>query len=97
MFLLKKKLTLREIHALYLVLEHALPEKEEDYLIDQIDSLLSRAKEGTIVRSLEIMKIKTEKKSDIQLLILFIRGLKENNFFEYVEFIKGLKGLKKIG
>lgn len=90
----KKKLTLREIHALYLVLEHALPEKDEDYLIDQIDGLLNKAKAGTIVKSLEIMKVKTEKKSDLQLLLLFIRGLKENNFFEYAEFVKGLK---KIG
>ena len=40
MFNRKKKLTLRQIHELYLLLKPYLPEKEEKYLIDEVDAML---------------------------------------------------------
>lgn len=92
MFSNKKKLTLREIHEVYLLLEHALPEKEESYLIDELDTILDKAKPGTVIKVLKIIyPDKLEGKSDLSLFVLFTKGLRENNFFEYVHFIKRLK------
>ena len=92
MFSKKKKLTLREIHEVYLLLEHALPEKEEAFLIDELDTLLDKAKPGTILRVLKVIyPDQLKEKSDLSLFVLFVKGLRENNFFEYVNFIKKVK------
>lgn len=87
----KRKLNLRKIHALYLTLKHCLPVKESQYLIDEIDGILDRAQDGTILRCLEIMYNKDfSKKSYVELSVYFIRGLRENDFFAYVNFVKGM-------
>lgn len=87
-----KKLNLTEIHRLYLVLRHALPDKEEALLIDEIEKILQRAEPNTMMRCLEIMYSKKPNKSDpFNLLLLFIKGLQINDFFEYSNFINGLK------
>lgn len=88
---LKRKLNLRKIHALYLTLKHCLPDKDSQYLIDQIGGILDRAQDGTILKCLEIMFGKNfSKKNYVELLSLFIRGLRENDFFAYVNFVKGM-------
>lgn len=90
-----KKLNLREIHSLYRLLEHSLPREEENYLIDEIDEMLSRIESSALMDSFDILyKGNWRKKNDIELLILFIRGLRENDFFNYVTFIQGFK--KKV-
>jgi len=92
-----KKLTLREIHSLYLILRHALPEKEETYLIDEIEKMVGRMNSGrTLVRAIEIMypKLNFNHNNPLELLFLLIKGLKQNDFFEYVAFINGIKGVK---
>jgi len=87
----KRKLNLRKIHKLYLTLKHCLPVKEHQYLIDQIDEILDKAQDGMMVRCLGIMYNKDfSKKSYVELLTLFIKGLRENDFFAYVNFIKGM-------
>ena len=87
----KRKLNLRKIHALYLTLKHCLPVKEHQYLIDQIDEILDKAQDETIMKCLEIMYGKDfSKKSYVELLVLFIKGLRENEFFAYVNFVKGM-------
>lgn len=87
----KRKLNLRKIHALYLTLKHCLPVKEHQYLIDQIDEILDKAQDDTVMKCLEIMYGKNfSKKNYVELLSLFIRGLRENDFFAYVNFVKGM-------
>ena len=88
----KKKLTLREIHSLYLILKDCLPAKEEDYLLDEIDKVLDAITPDALMKSMQILKRDFSNKQGIEILNLFIAGLKENNFFEYVHFIKGLNG-----
>lgn len=88
-----KKLNLKEIHRLYLVLKHALPEKEEVLLIDQVDEMLNKISPSEFMESLSILyKQNPSKKNDIELFLFLIRGLRENNFFEYAHFVKGLNG-----
>ena len=88
----KRKTNLRTIHQVYLVLSHALPEKEEDYLIDELETMMEKAKPGTVLKVLEIMcPNEIKEKSGLLLFLLFIRKLRESNFFEYANFIKGLK------
>jgi hypothetical protein len=89
-----KKLTLREIHSLYLLLRSSLPQKQETYLIDEIDKMIGMMESGeTLIQAVEILypKKKINKNNSIELLTLLVRGLKENEFFGYVEFINGIK------
>jgi hypothetical protein len=47
----------------------------------------------TLVQAVRMMypKKKIDEENPVELLILFTRGLKENEFFEYVDFINGIK------
>ena len=86
-----KKLTLHQVHELYLLLRHALPKKEEAFLINEVEYILDHAMPGTLIASLEILYKNTPKKMNgIVAAALFMRGLKENNFFSYVEFTRTL-------
>ena len=89
-----KKLTLREMHRLYLLLRDCLPEKEERYLVDEIEAMVGRMKrDRTLILAVEIMfpESKIDRNNPLELLILLIRGLKHNDFFEYVSFVNKLK------
>lgn len=88
----KRKLNLREIHKLYLLLKHALPDKSKEYLIDEIDGILDKAQDGVMLKSLEIMYKSKDfsKKNYVELLTLFVKGLRENDFFAYASFVKGM-------
>lgn len=91
-------LTLQEIHRLYLLLRDCLPHNEEHYLIDQIQIMVHKMESGeTLIQAVEIMypKKKFNKKNPLELLLLFIKGLKENEFFEYAHFINGIKRGKR--
>jgi hypothetical protein len=93
-------LNLRQIHKLYLLLKDCLPEQEEGYLIDEIESMIGRMKsDNTLFRAIEIMYPKKEidARNSMEVLLLFIRGLKENEFFEYVHLINGIKRGKRTG
>ena len=79
------------MHKLYLLLQHCLPEKEEAHLLDEIDKMLHMAEPGTLLKSLEIIYKKDfTEKNTVELLVLFVTGLKNINFFEYVGFVKGM-------
>lgn len=86
------------MHRLYLLLRDCLPEKEERYLIDEIEAMVGRMKNGNVlIRAIDIMypKQKTDYGNPLELLLLFIRGLKQNDFFEYASFINGIKRGKR--
>lgn len=72
-------------------MKHALPEKDEEFLIDEIDKILDKIEPTAFMESLSIL-YKTIKGNNIELLLLFIKGLRENDFFEYTHFIKSLNG-----
>lgn len=95
-----KQLNLREIHKLYLLLRHCLPENEERYLIDEIEGMVDRMDSGeVIVRAVEIMypKSKFNRDNPLEVLLLFVRGMKQNEFFEYASFINGIKRGRRAG
>ena len=85
--------SLRSIHKLYLVLKSSLPEKDSEYLIDEVDRMLDKIEVEKFLESLAIMFPKKDfsKLPDVELLVWFIKGLKQSNFFEYANFVKGLK------
>ena len=86
-----KKLSLRQIHRLYLLLKPVLPEKEEAYLIDEAEKLLEKMNDEMFLSAIEIMYQKKIEGNPVELLSYFIRGIRQNNFFNYVEFVQGLK------
>lgn len=89
-----KKLNLHEIHKLYLLLRSCLPQKEELYLLDEVDKMVGMMEsEETLIQAIEIMypKKKISRNNPIELLFLFTQGLRQNEFFEYAIFINGIK------
>ena len=88
----KKKLTLREIHEVYLLLEHAIPETEEEFLILEIAKMMERVSPNTFEKVMRVMynKRKLVKKTSSEIAIMFIKGLKDCDFFSYVHFIKSI-------
>ncbi len=88
----KKKLTLREIHQLYLSLKDSLPEKEEDLLIDEIEKIMNKIDSISLTNSLKLLKKDFSNKNGIEILTIFIEALKEVKFFEYLYFIQELNG-----
>lgn len=89
-----KKLNLSEIWQLYLVLKNPINSGEKKkLLIDEIERILDNSPPGTLISSLEIMYNSVEKDiSPTEALVLFIQGLKNNNFFAFVEFVEKLNG-----
>lgn len=88
-----RKLNLTEIHRLYLVLKNALPKDEEAFFIDQIEQIIQAGEPELMERCIEIMYPKPPKESSpLDFLFLFIKGLQDNDFFEYAHFIKSLNG-----
>jgi hypothetical protein len=87
-----KKLTLRQVHELYLLLKHALPKQDKELLIDQVQYILQRAYPGTLDAAFKIMYGKPLKVNPIQAAAFFIRGLNETKFFAYVDFLRNLNG-----
>lgn len=88
-----KRLSLSEIWELYLLLKPALDKREQkELLIDEIEMLLRNSKPGTLVASLNIMydNITKQELNPILSALLFIEGLKQNNFFAFVSFVKGI-------
>lgn len=86
-----KKLNLRQIHELYLVLQHALPKEDKELLVDETRYILQHARPGTLLSALKIMYRSLPRKlNGITASTLFMRGLQENNFFSYVDFLRSL-------
>jgi hypothetical protein len=84
-----KKLTLRQVHSLYLLLKHALPKQDEKLLIDQTQYIFEHMIPGTLLSSLEIMyKSLPKNLNGITASTLFMRGVMENDFFSYVHFLR---------
>lgn len=86
------------MHRLYLLLRDCLPEHEERYLIDEIGQMVERMKNSNVlIRAIDILypNKKVDYGNPLELLLLFIRGLKQNEFFEYATFINGIRSGKR--
>ena len=80
------------MHKLYLLLKPCLPEKEEPYLLDEVEKILENSNGAILRKSIEIIYKDAGKKSAFELLVLFVTGLKDTNFFSYVGFVQGING-----
>jgi hypothetical protein len=81
---------------LYQVLKEGAENKEE-YLIDEIFEMLNKISKEDFLQSLLMMfpKIDFTKHNPVEMATLFISGLKKNEFFAFVDLVKGLDGNSK--
>ena len=86
-----RKLNLHEMWRLYLILQPYLPEKRNEFLVDEMEAVFGKMQWPDLKRSLEILYKKIPDDNPIVYLLMMIRGLKENNFFVFVDFIDKLK------
>lgn len=89
-----KLLTLSGIWDLYKLISPYLPDKSSALLIDEIESILDKVPRGFLKSCLGIMygdKFDISIYSPIDVLLLFIRGIKKNNFFLFVEYIRAFR------
>lgn len=78
---------------LYQTLQSGLSEKSKEYLIDELDSMLRNLSSFQFNRSLELMYEKVDlSQNPVELLLLFTRGIKKNNLFDFSDFIQRLHG-----
>jgi hypothetical protein len=89
----KKKLTLREVHKLYLLLKPFLPEKEEDYLIYEVIKILEKITPDTMKAAMDIYYNKdfAFKETPTQIALMFSGVIKDSGLFAYIQFIERLK------
>lgn len=82
-----KKLTLSEMWDLYLLVGDG---KGKQYLIDEMDMILERLSSSKLVRTVQILYGDNQERNPVKILLLMIKGLKKNNYFEFSDFIKVL-------
>lgn len=62
------------------------------YLIDEIEKMIDMMEgEEVLAKSLEILYPTNKINNPIEMILLFVRGLKENEFFDYVLFVDGIR------
>ena len=89
--LCRGKLNIKEMWTLYSLLKKGVSNKNE-YLIDEVETILTGISSQEFVLSMHCMypKMEMQKLSPVKAVQLFIRGLKKNIFFGFVDFIKGM-------
>lgn len=91
-----KSLPIKDMWNLYRTLQSGVSENSQEFLIDELDSMLKGISEFQFKRSLELMYEKIDfTKNPVELLLLFTRGIKKNNLFEFSDFIKRINGRSK--
>ena len=84
-----KKLSIREIWRLYKELKNGLIGRNpNDTLLDEIISILERVDKDAFKQSIKIMYGDVKNKSSVESAIMFSRGLKESNFFDFCKFVE---------
>jgi hypothetical protein len=73
-----------------------LPEKEEEYLVDQVIYIMEHISIKNFNKVLKIFYPKLKVKNPMKIAQLFIKGFSENKFFEYVFFVEGLSGKPNV-
>lgn len=80
------------MHELYLALESSLPKKEEEFLINEMMKILERVSPVDFEKAYILLIGHAPEEGSIREGILFIKKLKEQNFFEYAAVIRGING-----
>lgn len=93
MILSPKHLSFDEMWKLYKTIEPSLPNVEKEHLVDEVIEILKKITQKDFISSLHFMYGKgVEKgKNPAEFGLLFIKGIKENKLFSFVEFIKRLQ------
>lgn len=82
-----KKLTLPEMWDLYTLVGDG---QGKQYLIDEMDVVLEKLSSFKLMRVVQILYGDVQERNPIKILLLMIKGLKKNNYFEFADFIKVL-------
>lgn len=78
---------------LYLLLESVLPETFEKTLEEEIISIITTSKPEALLEGIHILyDNKVEIDSAEEFLLYVSKGLTQNMFFVFVEFVRGLYG-----
>lgn len=88
-----KKLSFQEMWNLYLLLKSAIDNRElDDLLIDEIVNLLMLSPQGTLATCLGVFynKVDIDNLNPLEAGLFFIRGIKENDFFNFVKFVRNI-------
>jgi len=77
---------------LYSLLKNGLEGTEQEYLIDTVSSMLDKLSQHEFVSSMQLMYRDTDltKLNPVQMVTMFISGLKKNELLYFSDFIKGL-------
>ena len=64
------------------------------YLIDEISGMLDKISPQNFRQSLRLLyrNFSEDELNPVQILTMFIRGLKTNEFFQFCDFVKALNG-----
>ncbi len=62
----------------------------KQYLIDEMDGMLEKLSPSKLMRVIQILYGDVQENNPVKILLLMIKGLKKNNYFEFADFIKVL-------
>ena len=87
-----KHLNFDDIWKLYKIIKDALPEKDEQYLLHEIQKTMEKMTNSSFKEVLLLLYGEGFQKNKVSMdfVLMFIRGLKVNNFFAFSSFIKSL-------
>ena len=85
-----KKLNLDEMWELYTLLKKGIPEKEETYLVHEVIKIIQGISTDNFKKSLSVMYGDISKTNSGEFALMFVKGIKQNGLFSFIEFIKGL-------
>ena len=86
-----KKLNLEEMWKLYLLLEPVIKDRErEEFILDDMVKLFELSEKDILLAVLLLLddNISIGKSEDLYSLQLFMEGLNENSFYDFVDFIE---------
>lgn len=86
-----EKLSLPFMWELYKTLKNGIGNQQE-YLVDEIFEILDHISQEQFLYALTLMypKMLINEQNPVKMATLFLRGLKHNHFFMFVDLVKGL-------
>lgn len=77
----------------YKHIKNSLPEEEKEFLVDEVMEILKKIHKDDFLSILIIIYGADFEKylTPVEYGLLFIKGIRKNNLFEFVNFIKRLK------
>ena len=87
-----KHLSFDEMWKLYKTIKDALPEKDEQYLLHEIQKTMEKMTNSSFKDTLLSLYGEgyQHNKVPAEFMVMFIRGLKQNKFFAFSTFIRSL-------